>query len=453
MSNNQFLFNTKFNTRSIGTSNRTTSAVRMGCLKGGSKGSISRIYKWCHNYTSDPIACVFKQFEEPVSLTKSSWVNIPSVSNLNLGILTGNIGLNGQIIIGGSNGGQIQFSTNFGTSWAPYTDSPNLPTGINVISWSSVVMSDDTKFVVAAPYVPTNASAGDFNTYNGVWYRRDNAGWFLLQSCLLEGGGTLDFNNSPNGNKLLFIDAGISQDGLYMAAITTPRFEDGELIYLIFSNNAGSNWNAISLDPYTENIITTVASSISICNSVNDYFLITSKLYYNNTISAYENGTCCRSSVGQPFSVPSGVTGNDFIYSSMSDNGQYQVVVTATNVQSGNTSIPSRLYLSSNSGTSFSSIIQLPYTNDNNYLKFGGVSMSANGQYITASVLDQDNNFEYIYLSNDIGVTWNKIYNDSNGIPFNSPTNELGFLNTNSSGQYQMLSGSNTLFINSNYGI
>lgn len=67
MSNNQFLFkyqSTKFNTRSIGTSNRTAGAVRMGCLKGGSKGSISRIYKWCHNYTSDPIACVFKQFEQ-----------------------------------------------------------------------------------------------------------------------------------------------------------------------------------------------------------------------------------------------------------------------------------------------------------------------------------------------------------------------------------------------------
>ena len=36
--------------------------------------------------------------------------------------------------------------------------------------------------------------------------------------------------------------------------------------------------------------------------------------------------------------------------------------------------------------------------------------MSANGTYITASVLDQDGNFQYIYISSDIGVTWNKIY-------------------------------------------
>lgn len=390
-------------------------------------------------------------------LSKSSWVNISNVSNLNLGIITGNIGLNGQIIIGGTNGGQLQFSTNLGNSWAPYTDSPNLPTGINVISWSSVVMSDDTKFVVATPYVPTSRSDLLFDTYNGIWFKSDTSPWILLKSCPIEGGGTLDFNDvNGSGKKLLFIDAGISQDGLYMAAITTPRFEDGELVYLIFSNNAGANWVALALDPYTQDIVTTVASSISICNSVNDYFLITSKLYYNNIQSppAYENGTCCVSVAGQPFTVPSGITGNDFIYSSMSDNGQYQVVVTATNHEPGNPSIPSRLYLSSNSGSSFSQILQLTYTNDNSYLKFGGVSMSADGLYITASVLDQDGILQYINVSSDTGNTWNKIYNDSDGSPFNLiPTvNDFGFLNTNFSGKYQMLTCGNILYISTNYG-
>ena len=48
----------------------------------------------------------------------------------------------------------------------------------------------------------------------------------------------------------------------------------------------------------------------------------------------------------------------------------------------------------------------------NNYFKFGGVSMSGNGNIITASVLNQDDNFQYIYLSSDIGATWKKIYND-----------------------------------------
>jgi hypothetical protein len=386
----------------------------------------------------------------PTPNPTSSWTNV-DISQLNLGETTGNIGLNGQIILGGSNGGQLQFSTNLGSSWAPYSGSPNLPGGITGIGWSSVVMSDDTKFVIGTPYVPNGQ---DYNTYNGIWYRRDSAGWFLLQSCPLEGGGgtILDFNNSPVGSQLLFINAGISQDGNYMAAITTPRFGNNDLVYLIFSGDAGQNWTAKALDPYTQDIVTTVASSISICNSVDDYFLITSKLYYNAVQIKIENGTCCVSGNGVSFTVPNGVTGNDFIYSSMSNTGKYQVVVTATNPQSGNTSIPSRLYVSSNSGTSFSQIIQLPYTDDNNYLIFGGVSMSADGKYITASVLDQNDDLQYIYISSNIGVTWTKIYNDSTGSQINVSGQTAGFLNVNYSGQYQIITGENDLYVNNNYG-
>jgi hypothetical protein len=137
----------------------------------------------------------------------------------------------------------------------------------------------------------------------------------------------------------------------------------------------------------------------------------------------------------------------------MSDTGLYQVFVTATNPQSVDISIPSRLYLSSTSGTSFSQIIQLPYTDDNNYLIFGGVSMSSDGKYITASVLDQDGNFQYIYISSDIGVTWTKIYNDNTGSQINVTGQYAGFLNINYSGQYQMLAGTDKLYINNNYGI
>jgi len=451
MSHKQYSFG--LNTRNISTSNRTTAAVMVGSLKGGSKGSTSRIYKWCNRHCpADPIACVFQQSNTPAA-SKSSWTNI-DVSQLNLGEITGNIGLNGQTILGGSNGGQLQYSTNLGNSWAPYTGSPNLPGGITGIGWSSVVMSDDTKFVVGTPYVPDTASSPQFSTYNGVHYRRDSAGWFLLQYCPLEGSATdLSFNDvNGTGRKLLFIDAGISQDGNYMAALTTPRFNTGELVYLIFSGDAGVNWSAKAFDPYTQDLVTTVTSSISICNSVNDYFLITSKLYFNSTIPAYENGTCCVSGNGQPFTVPSDVSGNDFIYSSMSNTGQYQVVVTATNIQDPNPGIPSRLYLSSNSGSSFNQIIQLPYTDVNNFMVFGGVSMSGNGNIITASVLNQDENFQYIYLSSDIGVTWKKIYNDSNGSVINISGLTAGFLNTNDSGQYQMLTAIDKLYINNNYG-
>jgi hypothetical protein len=197
-----------------------------------------------------------------------------------------------------------------------------------------------------------------------------------------------------------------------------------------------------------------VTSSISICNGsgIADYFLITSKLYYNNFEEEIENGTLCVSGNEQPFSVPSGVFGNDFIYSSMSNDGGYQVVVTATNPQSENPSIPSRLYLSDTSGNSFTQIIQLPYTDNNNYLIFGGVSMSGDGNRITASVLNQDITFQYIYLSRDYGVTWTKIYNDNTGLPISVTGQYGGFLNSSFSGQYQMLSGTNKLYINNNYG-
>ena len=141
----------------------------------------------------------------------------------------------------------------------------------------------------------------------------------------------------------------------------------------------------------------------------------------------------------------------------MSSTGLYQVVVTATNPQSGNISIPSRLYLSSNSGSTFNQIIELPYIDDNNYSYFGGVSMSGNGKYISASVLDNsniDDNFNYIYISSNYGSSWEKIYNDSNGLPFKSlATSNTGFLNLNNAGQYQILTGINQLFINDNYGL
>lgn len=445
------------NTRNISTSNRTTKAVIIGSLKGGSKGSTSRIYKWCNRHCpADPISCVFQQFN---TSSESSWTNT-DVSQLNLGEITGNIGSAGQIILGGANGGQLQFSTNLGNTWSPYTGSPNLPGGINGVGWSSVVMSDDTRFVVGTPYVSDQATDSDFDSYNGVWFKSGTTSpWILLKSCSLESGGTLDFNDiNGSGKKLLFIDAGISQDGNYMAVLTTPRFEDGELVYLIFSNNAGSTWTAYTLDPYTTPYkVTTNASSISIANvsGTSDFFLITSKLYFNPTPSpgAYQNGTCCVSNNGgTTFTVPTGVSGNDFIYSSISDNGQYQVFVTATNPQSIDISTPSRLYLSSNSGNSFNQIIQLPYTDDTNYLVFGGVSMSANGNHITASVLDQDGVFQYIYISSDIGVTWKKIYNDSTGSTISVLGQYAGFLNVNYSGQYQMLTGLNKLYINNNYG-
>jgi hypothetical protein len=454
MLNKQHLFG--LNTRNISTSNRTATAVLIGSFNGA--GSISRIYNWCvRACPTDPLNCVFQNNSITPTPT-SSWTNV-DILQLNLGETTGNIGLNGQIILGGSNGGHLHFSTNLGTTWAPYPGSPNLPnlsSGINVIGWSSVVMSDDTKFVIGTPYVPNTASAGDFTTYNGVWYKRDGFDWALLQSCILEGSGTnLNFNNiDVSGNKLLFIGSGISQDGQYMSAITTPRSETGNLVYLIFSNDYGATWSATSFNPYTQDLVTTVTSSISMSNGsgIADYFLITSKLYYNNEQSRIENGTLCVSGNGQPFTVPTGVTGNDFIYSSISNNGQYQVVVTATNPQSGNTSIPSRLYFSSNSGSSFSQIIQLAYTDDNNYLIFGGVSMSSDGKYITASVLDQDNTFKYIYLSSNTGVTWTKVYNDKNGSQINVTGQYAGFLNTNFSGQYQMLTGTDELYINNNYG-
>jgi hypothetical protein len=458
MFNRQHLFG--LNTRTISTSNRTATSVMIGSIKG--VGSTSRIYNWCsRNCPADPFNCTFQNNSSkteptpnpPTPNLPSSWTNV-NISQLNLGETTGNIGLNGQIILGGSNGGQLQFSTNLGSSWAPYSGSPNLPGGITGIGWSSVVMSDDTKFVIGTPYVPDTAINTQFNTYNGIWFKSDTSDWVLLQQCDIEnGGGTLFFNNTDGlGRKLLFIDAGISQDGLYMAAITTPRFGNNDLVYLIFSGDAGQNWSAKALNPYTQDIVTTVASSISICNSVDDYFLITSKLYYNAVQTKIENGTCCVSAPPQPFTVPSGVTGNDFIYSSMSNTGQYQVVVTATNPQSGNTSIPSRLYLSSNSGSSFSQTIQLPYTDNNNYLIFGGVSMSYDGKYITASVLDQNDDLQYIYISSNSGVTWTKIYNDSTGTEINVSGQTAGFLNVNYSGQYQILTGDNDLYVNNNYG-
>jgi len=449
-----------FNTRNISTSYRTNTAVTIGSLKGSGLGSTTRIYKWCHQHTEDPISCVFQQ--QKISQNDIlSWLNISDLLPSNLGNIIGNIGLNGQIIIGGGNGGQLQFSSNLGKTWSPYPNSPNLPDintqPLNVIPWSSVVMSDNTQYVIGVPYVPTDYSFSKFTTYNGIYYTTDSGlTWTLLQSCPIYG-GTLDFNDiNNNNNSLLFIDAGISQDGQYMAVLTTPRQSSGLNIYLIISKDYGTTWTAYSIDPYnTPYYVTTFASSISIANtsSSNDYLMVTSKLVRNQITSSYENGTCCISTDGgNSFSVPTDISGNDFIYSSLSDDGKNQVCVSSPNTTL--TPIPGRLYLSRNYGNNFNQIIELPYIDIDNYQGFGGVSMSADGKYITASVLDQDGILQFIYISNDNGNTWKQIKNDSNGISFiySSQLKNLGFLNTNYSGQYQMITGLNSLYINNNYG-
>jgi hypothetical protein len=97
--------------------------------------------------------------------------------------------------------------------------------------WKKIIempdIKDDTKFVIGTPYVTTDVSGSIFTEYNGIYYTSNGGtNWNLLQSCSLSG-ETLDFNNiDSSGNKLLFVDAGISQDGQYMAALTTPRYQD-----------------------------------------------------------------------------------------------------------------------------------------------------------------------------------------------------------------------------------
>lgn len=438
------------NTRNISTSYRTAPAVNIGSLKGTGLGSTSRIYKWCHQNSSNPIACVFSQISNNSSNTNpssnSSW-QLKDLTYLNLGTLLGNVGENGQIIFGGSNGGQLKFSNDFGETWNIYPNSPNLPS--LSISWSSVVMSDDTLNVIGLPYVPTNNSGLDFTTYNGIHYTNDGgSNWNLIQSCPLQGGGTLNFNQPSNSDSLLFIDAGISQDGQYMAALTTPRYGSGTDIYLIFSNNSGSSWTAISIDPNGASpIVTTIATSISIANNsgTNDYFIITSDLNFKSTPAPgyYQNGTICVSSDGgTTFSVPGGVSGNDFVYSSLSDDGVHQVFVTAANLNT--TPINSRLYLSRDSGSTFVQLIEL---SDTNYI-FAGVSMSADGNIITASVSNNIDENQYLLLSIDNGNNWRSVEKDTSGNIFSN----VGFLNLSKTGKYQILTGTNKMYINNNYG-
>jgi hypothetical protein len=438
----------------------------IGCLKGGSKGSTSRIYKWCHQHTENPIACVFSQvnnMNQNNNISISSWNKI-DITNLDLGIISGNIGTNGLIVIGGSNGGQLLYSTNLGNNWSIYPNSPNLPS-FNLPNnfpcpWSSVVMSDNTNYVLAVPYFADNG--GYSSNVNNIYFTTGFGTWGTpISSCRIEGTNpveTLNFYTGDIDNKpIIFACAGITQDGSYMAVLTEPRTSSG-FVYLIFSNNYGSTWQAIKINPFINPyIVSAIPTSISLCNASTNYFLITSDL--NNTSGTIQNGTCCVSSTGNPFTVPSGISGNDFVNSSISDNGQYQVFVTATNINT--TAIPSKLYLSTNYGSNFNPIITLSLIDDNNYQVFGGVSMSSNGKYITASVFEYNNSpavLNYLYISSNYGSTWKKIYNDNNGNkiisgPIESSGPDIGFLNSNFSGQYQMfVSGANIIYINNNYG-
>lgn len=206
----------------------------------------------------------------------------------------------------------------------------------------------------------------------------------------------------------------ISATGQYMF-ITS----NGGGCYLSSGYGADNTWAQvpISILPTTANFVNSVISStgqyiLTVDNNAGSVYL---SVGYG---ASYSWGAIPSSIL--PTSAWSGVA--------MSSTSQYMAVSV----------IGGSLYLSSNSGQSWSIVSSIPTGSWKN------ISMSSNGQYMIIG----NNSAGYIYISNDFGITWTV----PTGTPINSSWPDVTI---SSSGQYMTASNNTTgyIYYSSNYGI
>lgn len=149
----------------------------------------------------------------------------------------------------------------------------------------------------------------------------------------------------------------------------------------------------------------------------NLYFFSQDEVYHGYISST--NRLNISSNSGTSFTVPTALTSVVIVHGCFSQNGQYQLAISATNI-----------YVSSNSGVTYASIVS-------GLTGLSEVAMSSDGKYmfaLTSTVLK---------YSSDFGATWN----DSTGV---TGANDL---QCDETGKYVSLKTTTDVFVSSNFGV
>ena len=266
----------------------------------------------------------------------------------------------------------IYLSNDYGVNWAQMAYNQISPStaGTNYL-WNSIAMSATGQYQVA--------------TFGAFLYTSQNYGISWTKVSSLTANGTIySVAISSNGN---FITA---------ASATTTTIN----IYTSFNNGITfqSQYSLTSL------IISITGSKATANNSVISVAMSSTGQYqiccFNTTDTAPKT-TYISNNYGQTWQGILTLASNDLLNcASISSSGQYMCIGRAsTNTNSYN------LFVSTNYGVTFTAVGP-PYSGNNNY-QWTSISMSANGEYITAVSAFTGGGNNGILSSVNYGATWN----------------------------------------------
>ena len=369
----------------------------------------------------------------------------------------------GKYQVGSINQGYIYISSDYGVTWT-YTSRYDVCYSISISSsgqYISYATSGDYIYTTTVPQFSSssipqinNLNLGsNSNKWNEIWATNVNTDSLTYTDGSLSRSSELSFsiNNiswNAKDSTRNWRSICMSYNGQYQSAVIYPG-------YIYISSDYGESWtqtntSAGSLDYYNICMSSIGQYQLACVNPGNIYLSIDSGASWtslNPAGSAVAWSSVCMSSTGQYQSICSNGgyiwisnniganwtrIGTTRYYNAicMSSSGQYQTAV----VDSGN------IWRSSDYGVNWTEVIP-PDTN----VAWASITMSATGQYQTACVL-----YGQLYRSINYGVSWTKIET--------STIKAWRSVSMSATGKYQVASINNTfsddyIYISNDYGV
>jgi photosystem II stability/assembly factor-like uncharacterized protein len=390
-------FNTTGNSQ---TSGRTTLAIMgLGSLR-NTKGSLTRKYKYCEK--RDPnylFQCVFNQ-PIPLSVKDGALQTIGCIE------------------------GSILTSTDYGKTWTSNTQYINTSTFIDVAMSSNGIYrtivdvnnndtfytyNQNTKLWTKPSFTPNDIQFSNVAMSNDGKYQTVYNGWFTffntvsqttyLISSVNYGSSWTNYNN-PFNDEFCF-SLSIGYNGQNQLAST---FTNG-YTYLYYSNNYGISWDKLLTAPLNPNgpfFCVNVSGNNNYTVATYGFFQTSFAQIYTSTDTITWN----QSTINLP--SPNYVI-SLFSQIKSSTSGKYQLANSTifTNPDTG------YLFLSSDYGSTWNPIMNIPNNNSNSH--WSSISVSNSGQLMTALAAVA---FQIVicFQSQDYGKTWNIL----NNLPLNT---------------------------------
>lgn len=268
----------------------------------------------------------------------------------------------------------IYLSNDYGVNWAQIAYS-QISTGGIGYAWNSIAMSASGQYQVAA--------VGAF------LYTSQNYGISWTKILSFTANGTIfSVAISSNGN---FITAASAVNGLTTGSINIYTSSNNGITFQSQYALTSLNISITGSKASTNNSVISVAMS-----STGQY-----QICCFNTTALTPNTTYVSNNYGQTWGVILTLAKNDSLNcASISSSGQYMCIGRAS-INAGSYN----LYISTNYGATFTTVGP-SYSSNNNY-QWTSISMSANGEYITAVSAYTGGGNNSMLSSVDYGTTWN----------------------------------------------